>query len=51
LLAGDIVSMGTALKRSAQGGAVQNIDLNKLGGPVSVTIEKIGTLSNDVVHV
>jgi 2-keto-4-pentenoate hydratase/2-oxohepta-3-ene-1,7-dioic acid hydratase in catechol pathway len=51
LLAGDIVSMGTALKKSAQGGAVQNIDLNKLGGPVSVTIEKLGTLSNDVVHV
>ena len=51
LLAGDIVSMGTALKKSAQGGAVQNIDLNKLGGPVSVTIEKIGTLTNDVEHV
>jgi len=34
-----------------QGGAVQNIDLNKLGGPVSVTIEKIGTLTNDVIHV
>jgi 2-keto-4-pentenoate hydratase/2-oxohepta-3-ene-1,7-dioic acid hydratase in catechol pathway len=51
LLPGDIVSMGTALKKSAQGGAVQNIDLNKLGGPVSVTIEKIGTLTNGVVHV
>jgi 2-keto-4-pentenoate hydratase/2-oxohepta-3-ene-1,7-dioic acid hydratase in catechol pathway len=50
LLAGDIVSMGTALKESAQGGAVQNINLNKLGGPVSVTIEKIGTLINDVVR-
>ncbi len=51
LLPGDIVSMGTALKKSARGGAVQNIDLNKLGGPISVTIEKIGTLTNDVVHV
>jgi 2-keto-4-pentenoate hydratase/2-oxohepta-3-ene-1,7-dioic acid hydratase in catechol pathway len=51
LLPGDIVSMGTALKKSVQGGAVQNIDLNKLGGPVSVTIEKIGTLTNEVVHV
>jgi 2-keto-4-pentenoate hydratase/2-oxohepta-3-ene-1,7-dioic acid hydratase in catechol pathway len=50
LMPGDIVSMGTALKKSAQGGAVQNIDLNKLGGPVSVTIEKIGTLTNAVVH-
>lgn len=48
LMPGDIISMGTALKKSAQGGAVQNIDLNKLGGPVSVTIEKIGTLTNDV---
>jgi 2-keto-4-pentenoate hydratase/2-oxohepta-3-ene-1,7-dioic acid hydratase in catechol pathway len=51
LLPGDIVSLGTALKKSAQGGAVQNVDLNKLGGPVSVTIEKIGTLTNDVIHV
>lgn len=49
--AGDIVSMGTALKKSARGGAVQNIDLNQLGGPVSVTIERIGTLTNTVVHV
>jgi 2-keto-4-pentenoate hydratase/2-oxohepta-3-ene-1,7-dioic acid hydratase in catechol pathway len=47
---GDIVSMGTALKKSAAGGAVQNIDLNKLGGPVTVTIERLGTLENTVVH-
>jgi 2-keto-4-pentenoate hydratase/2-oxohepta-3-ene-1,7-dioic acid hydratase in catechol pathway len=47
---GDIVSMGTALKESAQGGAVQNIDLNRLGGPISVTIDKIGTLTNSVTH-
>lgn len=49
---GDIVSMGTALKR-ADGGtskAVQNVDLQKLGGPVSVTIDKIGTLSNTVTR-
>ena len=48
LLPGDIVSMGTALK-SGGGGAVQNIDLNRLGGPVSVEIEGIGLLSNPVV--
>jgi 2-keto-4-pentenoate hydratase/2-oxohepta-3-ene-1,7-dioic acid hydratase in catechol pathway len=48
---GDIVSMGTALAKSAGGGAVQNIDLNRLGGPVSVVIERIGTLSNPVVQV
>ena len=48
---GDIVSMGTALAKSAGGGAVQNIDLNRLGGPVSVVIERIGTLSNPVIQV
>jgi len=48
---GDIVSMGTALARSSGGGAVQNIDLNRLGGPVSVSIERIGTLTNPVVQV
>jgi 2-keto-4-pentenoate hydratase/2-oxohepta-3-ene-1,7-dioic acid hydratase in catechol pathway len=50
---GDIVSMGTALAKSSSGGggAVQNIDLNKLGGPVTVSIERIGTLTNPVVQV
>jgi 2-keto-4-pentenoate hydratase/2-oxohepta-3-ene-1,7-dioic acid hydratase in catechol pathway len=48
---GDIVSMGTALAKSAGGGAVQNVDLNRLGGPVSVVIEHIGTLSNPVLQV
>ena len=49
LLPGDVVSMGTALKRvGGSGKAVQNVDLYQLGGPVSVTIEKIGTLSNTV---
>lgn len=51
LLPGDIVSMGTALQKSASGGAVQNIDLNRLGGPVSVCIEGIGTLTNSVAWV
>jgi hypothetical protein len=40
----------TALRKSTQGGAVQNIDLNRLGGPVSITIDKIGTLTNTVTH-
>ncbi len=49
LLPGDIVSMGTALKRAgANGKAVQNVDLRILGGPISVSIERIGTLSNTV---
>ena len=46
---GDIISMGTALRPSGNVGAVQNIDLNKLGGPISVTIEGIGTLVNEVI--
>lgn len=45
---GDVVSLGTALKKSTDGGAIQNVDLTRLGGPVSVTIESIGTLSNGV---
>ena len=49
LLPGDVVSMGTALKRSAPGSrAVQNVELDKLGGPISVTISGIGTLENPV---
>lgn len=47
LLPGDIVSMGTALKASSKGGgAVQNINLEKSGTKVSVSIERIGTLEN-----
>ncbi|MDX2376357.1 fumarylacetoacetate hydrolase family protein [Microbacterium sp. LRZ72] len=48
LEAGDVIAMGTALKRSAAGGAVQNVDLTALGGVVEVAIEGIGTLSNPV---
>jgi 2-keto-4-pentenoate hydratase/2-oxohepta-3-ene-1,7-dioic acid hydratase in catechol pathway len=49
LLPGDIISMGTALKRSAPGTrAVQNVELDKLGGPVSVSVSGIGTLTNPV---
>jgi 2-keto-4-pentenoate hydratase/2-oxohepta-3-ene-1,7-dioic acid hydratase in catechol pathway len=47
LLPGDIVSMGTALKKSG-GKAVQNIPLHEKGGPVTVSIESIGTLENPV---
>lgn len=52
LLPGDVVSMGTALASGGKSGrAVQNADLNKMGGPVSVTIEGIGRLSNPVEYV
>lgn len=46
---GDIIAMGTALKASSSGGgAVQNVNLITLGGPIEVTISGIGTLSNPV---
>lgn len=45
---GDVIAMGTALQRSAKGGAVQNVDLNQLGGVIDVEIEGIGLLSNPV---
>jgi 2-keto-4-pentenoate hydratase/2-oxohepta-3-ene-1,7-dioic acid hydratase in catechol pathway len=45
---GDIIAMGTALKASAAGGAVQNVNLTELGGAIEVTISGIGTLSNPV---
>ncbi len=32
----------------AKGGAVQNVDLMRLGGVIEVSIEGIGTLSNPV---
>jgi 2-keto-4-pentenoate hydratase/2-oxohepta-3-ene-1,7-dioic acid hydratase in catechol pathway len=47
---GDVISLGTALRKSGGGGAVQNVDLLRLGGPVSVSIEKIGILTNPVRH-
>jgi 2-keto-4-pentenoate hydratase/2-oxohepta-3-ene-1,7-dioic acid hydratase in catechol pathway len=48
LEAGDIIAMGTALKASAGGPAVQNVNLTERGGPIEVTISGIGTLSNPV---
>jgi 2-keto-4-pentenoate hydratase/2-oxohepta-3-ene-1,7-dioic acid hydratase in catechol pathway len=48
---GDIVSLGTALKKSSGGGAVQNVDLNRFGGPIEVSIERLGTLVNQVTWV
>ena len=41
-------AMGTALRASSGGGAVQNVNLTELGGPIEVTISGIGTLSNPV---
>jgi len=47
---GDVIAMGTALRKSAAGGAVQNVNLTNLGGTVEVAIEGIGVLSNPVEH-
>jgi 2-keto-4-pentenoate hydratase/2-oxohepta-3-ene-1,7-dioic acid hydratase in catechol pathway len=48
-LPGDIVSLGTAIKRSGHGSrAVQNVPLHQAGGPVSVSIQGLGTLTNPV---
>jgi len=45
---GDVIAMGTALKKAASGAAVQNVDLNSLGGTVDVFIEGVGRLTNPV---
>lgn len=45
---GDVIAMGTALRASAKGGAVQNVDLVQLGGTIEVEIEGIGVLTNPV---
>lgn len=47
---GDVIGMGTALRSSSgnRGVAVQNLDLNRLGGTVTVVIDQIGELSNPV---
>jgi 2-keto-4-pentenoate hydratase/2-oxohepta-3-ene-1,7-dioic acid hydratase in catechol pathway len=50
LLPGDIVSLGTALKSAEGGAAVQNIDLNRLGGSTAVEIEGVGRLTNPVTR-
>jgi 2-keto-4-pentenoate hydratase/2-oxohepta-3-ene-1,7-dioic acid hydratase in catechol pathway len=49
LLPGDVVSLGTATRKGS-GRPLQHGDLNKLGGPVTVKIAKLGTLSNPVVY-
>jgi 2-keto-4-pentenoate hydratase/2-oxohepta-3-ene-1,7-dioic acid hydratase in catechol pathway len=49
-LPGDIVSLGTALKSAEGGAAVQNIDLNRLGGSTAVEIEGVGRLTNPVTR-
>jgi 2-keto-4-pentenoate hydratase/2-oxohepta-3-ene-1,7-dioic acid hydratase in catechol pathway len=48
-LPGDILSLGTAIKRSGPGTRpVQSVDLAGSGGPVAVSIAGLGTLTNPV---
>jgi 2-keto-4-pentenoate hydratase/2-oxohepta-3-ene-1,7-dioic acid hydratase in catechol pathway len=52
---GDLIAMGTALKAVdgdgvKAGRAVQNIDLTTMGGPIEVSISRIGSLANPVAQ-
>jgi len=46
---GDIVSCGTAFKASANRKSIHNANFQQVSGPVSVTIEGLGTQENPVV--
>lgn len=46
---GDIVSCGTAFKASANRKSIHNANFQQVPGPVSVTIEGLGTQENTVV--
>lgn len=51
LLPGDVISMGTALNPQGETGKPLTMgDLNRLGGPVTITIAGVGTLSNPVTR-
>lgn len=48
LLPGDIVSCGTAFKPSANRKSIHNANFQQVEGPVSVTIERLGTQCNPI---
>jgi 2-keto-4-pentenoate hydratase/2-oxohepta-3-ene-1,7-dioic acid hydratase in catechol pathway len=48
LLPGDIVTLGTA--SSTKEWPMREADMNRLGGPVRIVFERIGTLENPVVR-
>lgn len=51
LLPGDVISMGTAMHPAGETERpLTAFDMNRLGGPVSVTIEGIGTITNPVTR-
>jgi len=47
---GDVISCGTAFKPSADRKSIHHANLQKVDGPVEVTIEGLGTLQNPVVR-
>lgn len=46
---GDIISCGTAFKPSPGRKSIHNANFQQVAGPVEVSIEGLGTLSNDVI--
>jgi 2-keto-4-pentenoate hydratase/2-oxohepta-3-ene-1,7-dioic acid hydratase in catechol pathway len=46
---GDVVSLGTAFKPGATRKSIHHANFQKMAGPVEISIEGLGTLSNPVV--
>jgi len=46
---GDVVSCGTAFKPAAGRKSIHHANLLKVGGPVEITIENLGTQFNPVI--
>src|SRR5690606_37296776 len=49
LVTGDVISMGTAFKPGARRKSIHHANLQYTPGPIEISIEGLGTLSNPVV--
>ena len=47
---GDVISCGTAFKPSADRKSIHHADLQKVDGPIEITIEVLGTQENPVIR-
>jgi len=47
---GDVISCGTAFKLSADRKSIHHADLQKVDGPIEITIEVLGTQENPVIR-
>ncbi len=47
---GDVISCGTAFKPSADRKSIHHADLQKVDGPIEITIEGLGTQENPVIR-